>query len=109
VSARAEGRPLSLLVIAVRTMIEWLPQAKPVAAIFITDPDRGALPEAVQLQRQFGLTPAESRFGLEILKGDSSAATAARLGILPGTARTHPHRVLAKTAPGVRPISCACY
>jgi DNA-binding CsgD family transcriptional regulator len=50
-----------------------------------------------QLQRQFGLTPAESRFALEILKGDGIAATAARLGVLPGTARTYLHRVLAKT------------
>jgi DNA-binding CsgD family transcriptional regulator/PAS domain-containing protein len=96
-ATRAEGRPLSLLVIALRTVIDWLPQAKPVAVIFITDPDRGALPDGAQLQRQFGLTPAESRFALEILKGDGIAATAERLGILPGTARTHLHRVLAKT------------
>jgi DNA-binding CsgD family transcriptional regulator/PAS domain-containing protein len=96
-AARAESRPLSLLVIALRTMIEWLPQARPVAVVFITDPDRDVLPEAAQLQRQFGLTPAESRFALEILKGDGIAATAERLGILPGTARTHLHRVLAKT------------
>lgn len=96
-AARAEGRPLSLLVIALRTSIEWLPQEQPVAVIFITDPDRGAVPDTVQLQRQFGLTPAESRFVLEILKGDGIAAAAERLGILPGTARTHLHRVLAKT------------
>jgi DNA-binding CsgD family transcriptional regulator len=96
-AARAEGRPLSLLVISLRAEVEWLPQEQPVAVIFITDPDRGAVPDAVQLQRQFGLTPAEGRFALEILKGDGIAATAERLGILPGTARTHLHRVLAKT------------
>jgi DNA-binding CsgD family transcriptional regulator len=49
------------------------------------------------MQRQFGLTPAESRFVIEILKGDGIGAAAERLGILPGTARTHLHRVLAKT------------
>jgi DNA-binding CsgD family transcriptional regulator len=74
-----------------------LPQEQPVAIVFITDPDRDAIPEAAQLQRQFGLTPVESRFALEILKGDGIAATAERLGILPGTARTHLHRVLAKS------------
>jgi DNA-binding CsgD family transcriptional regulator len=96
-AARAEGRPLSLLVIASRVAVEWLPQEQPAAIIFITDPDRGTVPDAVQLQRQFGLTPAESRFVVEILRGDGIAASAERLGILPGTARTHLHRVLAKT------------
>jgi DNA-binding CsgD family transcriptional regulator len=96
-AARAEGRPLSLLVIPLRSPIAWLPQEQPVAIIFVNDPDRAAVPDAVQLQRQFGLTPAESRFVLEILKGDGIGATAERLGILPGTARTHLHRVLAKT------------
>jgi DNA-binding CsgD family transcriptional regulator len=95
--ARGSGRPLSLLVIPMRSPIPWLPQAQPAAVIFITDPERAALPEAAQLQRQFGFTPAESRFVVEILKGDGIAAAAERLGILPGTARTHLHRVLAKT------------
>jgi DNA-binding CsgD family transcriptional regulator len=96
-AARAQGRPLSLLIIPLSGPIAWLSHEEPAAIIFITDPDRTALPEAVQLQRQFGLTPAESRLVLEILKGDGIAAAAERLGVLPGTARTHLHRVLAKT------------
>lgn len=96
-AARATGCPLSLLVIPVRGEIAWLPQEQPCAIVFITDPDRAAVPDAVQLQRQFGLTPAEARFTVEILKGDGIGATAERLGILPGTAKTHLHRVLAKT------------
>jgi DNA-binding CsgD family transcriptional regulator len=96
-AARASGRPLSLLVIPVRGEIRWLSHDRPVAIIFITDPDREAIPEAVQLQRQFGLTLAESRLALEILKGDGINAAAERLDIMPGTARTHLHRVLAKT------------
>jgi DNA-binding CsgD family transcriptional regulator len=96
-AARAKGRPLSLLIIPLRGPIAWLSHEQPVAILFITDPDHVALPEAVQLQRQFGLTPAESRLVLEILKGDGIAAAAERLGVVPGTARTHLHRVLAKT------------
>ena len=96
-ATRATGQPLSLLVIALRTAISWLPQEQPCAIVFITDPDRATVPDAVQLQRQFHLTPAEARFTLEILKGDGIGAAAERLGILPGTARTHLHRVLAKT------------
>ena len=97
-AARAEGRPLSLLVIPLRSEIAWLPREQPVAIVFITDPDRAVVPEAEQLQRQFGLTRAESRLALEIVKGDGLNAAAERLGILPGTARTHLHRALAKTA-----------
>ena len=96
-AARSQGHPLSLLVIPLRQVVDWLPHEQPCAIIFVTDPDAVAPPDAVQLQRQFGLTPAESRFVLEILKGDGIGATAERLGILPGTARTHMHRVLAKT------------
>jgi len=96
-AARAAGRPLSLLVIPMRGEIGWLSHERPAAIIFITDPDRAAIPDVEQLQRQFGLTLGESRFALEILKGDGIAAAAERLGILPGTARTHLHRVLAKT------------
>lgn len=96
-ATRGEGRPLSLLVIAMSAPVAWLPREAPVAIIFITDPDADAAPDHVQLQRQFGLTPAESRFVVEISKGDGIGAAAERLGILPGTARTHLHRVLAKT------------
>jgi DNA-binding CsgD family transcriptional regulator len=96
-AAREHGHPLSLLVIPLRDIVDWLPHEQPCAIIFVTDPDAVEPPDVVQLQRQFGLTPAESRFVLEILKGDGIAAAAERLDILPGTARTHMHRVLAKT------------
>jgi DNA-binding CsgD family transcriptional regulator len=96
-ATRAEGRPLSLLVVPLHGPVAWLPHEQPVAIIFITDPGHAALPEATQLQQQFNLTRAESRFVVEILKGDGIRAAAERLGILPGTARTHLHRVLAKT------------
>jgi DNA-binding CsgD family transcriptional regulator len=96
-AARKDAQPLSLLVIPLRSAIAWLPREQPAAIIFIADPDKAAIPEAEHLQRQFGLTRAESRFVLEILKGDGLGAAAERLGILHGTARTHLHRVLAKT------------
>lgn len=95
--ARAKGRPLSLLVIALRSAIQWLPHVLPAAIVFITDPDRAPALDAVQLQSQFGLTAAEARFTVEILKGDGIGAAAERVGILVGTAKTHLHRVLAKT------------
>ena len=43
---------------------------KPMAAIFITDPDKVIKPPPLQLQEKFGLTPAEANFATEIAKGD---------------------------------------
>jgi DNA-binding CsgD family transcriptional regulator len=51
-------------------------------------------------REQFGFTPAEANFALEIAKGDGRQAAADRLGITLGTARSHLSAVFDKA--GVR-------
>lgn len=94
----ADRAPLSLLVVPLRHEALLVPGAVPIAAIFIADPEAAAAPELAQLQDQYGLTRAEAALTLELLKGDGMQAAADRLGVLVATARTHLHRVLAKTS-----------
>ena len=61
---------------------------------------RGFLIGMVGAGLAFGFTPAEAVFALEIIKGDGRQATADRLGITVGTARSHLSRIFDKT--GVR-------
>jgi DNA-binding CsgD family transcriptional regulator len=49
------------------------------------------------LRDRFGFTPAEAAFALEIIKGDGRQATADRLGITVGTARSHLSKIFDKT------------
>lgn len=96
--ARGPDRPpLSLLVVPLRHEPFLVPGPRPAAAIFIADPEAAGVPELAQLQDQFGLTRAEAALTLELVKGDGVQAAADRLGVLVATARTHLHRVLAKT------------
>lgn len=69
----------------------------PAAIILIDDPGRRQAAIVQTLQETFGLTPAESAFAIEILKGDGREAAAARLGISLSTARTHLSRIFEKT------------
>jgi len=73
---------------------------RPLALLLMSDPRREQQDRAAELQRRFGLTPAEAGFALEIVKGDGRAAAAARSNITTGTARTHLARIFEKT--GVR-------
>jgi DNA-binding CsgD family transcriptional regulator len=54
-------------------------------------------PPNLRSYSQYGLTRAEATVALELLRCDGMPAVAERLGVLVGTARTHLHRVLAKT------------
>ena len=74
--------------------------ARSLALLLVSDPRRERQDRAVELQRRFGLTPAEADFALEIIKGDGRAAAAARSKITVGTARSHLTRIFEKT--GVR-------
>jgi DNA-binding CsgD family transcriptional regulator len=89
--------PLSLLVIPLQSEINWTAGHQRAAAVFITDPERVSAPDARQLQKQFGLTRAEAVLVREMLKGRGVQDVADRLEIKIATARTHLHRVLAKT------------
>ena len=94
--SRGRITPLSLLVIPLRVETNWVARHHRAAIIFIGDPD-AAGPDERQLQERFGLTRAEAALARELLTGKNIQAVADRLSIKIATARTHLHRILAKT------------
>lgn len=73
---------------------------QPAALLVITDPEQERAARKRDLEVRFGLTPAEARFALEIVKGGGRGGAAARLGISLSTARMHLSRIFEKL--GVR-------
>jgi DNA-binding CsgD family transcriptional regulator len=71
--------------------------AKRLVAVFVIDPESFSDPTPAQLQRQFGLTPAEAEIACEIVKGEGLVACARRMGISRATASTHLQRIFEKT------------
>jgi DNA-binding CsgD family transcriptional regulator/GAF domain-containing protein len=100
---RQTGRlPLNVLVTPVRqdtavAAIPWTVTQHPVASVLIRDPETELRSRTEALRERFGLTPAEATFALEIVKGDGRQATADRLGISVGTARSHLSKIFDKT------------
>jgi DNA-binding CsgD family transcriptional regulator len=80
--------------------MNWFAPAGRTAMLLVTDPERRWHTRRSELQRRFGLTPAETELALNIIKGDGRAAAASRLGITVSTARTHLTHIFEKT--GVR-------
>ena len=104
--ARPPGRmPLHAQVTPVGS--DWIENAVPLASasrssaiVLITDPEPGVRARHEALRLRYGLTRAEAAFALEIVKGGGRRATAERLGITDGTARSHLSKIFDKT--GVR-------
>lgn len=69
----------------------------PLAAIFITDPDRQQEAPAELLQRLYGLTPSEARLVERLVASDTVQAAAAANGISVQTARQYLKSVFQKT------------
>jgi DNA-binding CsgD family transcriptional regulator len=103
---RGSGRlPLDVLVTPVQpeTAMATLllsHQERAVAMVLVSDPETKIRARVEDLRERFGFTPAEAAFALEIVKGDGRQATADRLGITVGTARSHLSKIFDKT--GVR-------
>lgn len=70
------------------------------AAIFVSDPERPVSLPARDLERLFGLTPAESQVAALLAGGDRLDSTAEKLGVTTGTARTHLKHIFDKTGTG---------
>lgn len=68
-----------------------------VAMILLSDPGVEMQARARALRERFGFTQAEAAFALEIIKGDGRQASAHRLGISVGTARSHLSSIFGKT------------
>jgi DNA-binding CsgD family transcriptional regulator/PAS domain-containing protein len=103
---RGAGRlPLDVLVTPIQpetamASIPWTFPQRAVAIVLVSDPETELQARVESLRDRFGLTPAEAIFALEIIKGDGRQATADRLGITVGTARSHLSKIFDKT--GVR-------
>jgi DNA-binding CsgD family transcriptional regulator len=101
----ADRLPLNLLVTPIRpetlrAAIPWTLGQRSAAIVLVSDPETEIRARIGSLRERFGLTPAEAAFALEIIKGDGRQATADRLGITVGTARSHLSKIFDKT--GVR-------
>ena len=100
---RPAGRlPLHVQVTPVGS--EWTENAVPLASgwrssamVLMTDPELGVRAQHEALRERYGLTRAEAAFAIEIVKGDGRRATAERLGITDGTARSHLSKIFDKT------------
>jgi DNA-binding CsgD family transcriptional regulator len=90
------GRPLAILITPLRVADARFGQVHPVAAVFLSDPERGAPEPREILRRLYGFTPAESVVAWMLLAGKRIADVSEELAVTENTVRTHVKRVLAK-------------
>lgn len=95
--SRRDRGPLTMLVVPRRTRVGGIDDLRPMAILFVTDPEQAAGVRGEWLRQDFGLTPAEAGFAVEIAKGDGLPAAAGRLGVSLTTVRTHLAHVFDKT------------
>lgn len=70
---------------------------RPVAAVFVRDPETGTRTSAQQLVELFDLTPAEARFAVSLAGGQSLDDIAEQHGVSKNTVRAQARAVFAKT------------
>lgn len=97
ISRGARRPPISLLVIPFRAQNDWLARHPRAAIIFVTDPENATGLDDAQLNARFGLTAAEARLVRELVVAGNLHDAAEKLTITIATARTHLHRIFAKT------------
>lgn len=96
ISRPSMRRPYSILVMPLRSESP-LGEARAVAAVFVSDPERKMEPDRELLRKLYRFTPAEARFASHLLRGESVEETALGLEISMNTARTHVRSLLVKT------------
>jgi DNA-binding CsgD family transcriptional regulator len=89
--------PITVSVLPFRREEPILLSQRPAAIVFTSDPDRAPASLAEKIKLRHGLTPAETAFAIEIVKGDGIQACADRIGISRATARTHLSHIFRKT------------
>jgi DNA-binding CsgD family transcriptional regulator len=90
-------RPLQVLVSPLRSEAVFLGKARPVAIIFITDPDRKSSTSPEALQQLYRLTPAESRLAQLLASGNTLKEASEQLGVAMSTVRSQLKSLFAKT------------
>ncbi len=94
---REDRAPLTVLAAPHRSRFGWTHILRPTTILLITDPEQAADIRGEWLRQDYGLTPAEAGFAVEIAKGDGLHAAAVRLGVSLTTVRTHLAHVFDKT------------
>jgi DNA-binding CsgD family transcriptional regulator len=96
--SRSPGkRPLEVVVSPTRVREPFPLFARPIAVVFVTDPDAPLRDlESIGIQRH-GLTPAEARVAARVAQGNSVRQIAAILGVSRNTVKTQLKAAFAKT------------
>ncbi len=68
----------------------------PLAMLLLSDPERRHREARAILRHEFGLTSAEAAIALELMRGDTRAAVASRVGVSLATVRTHMMHIFGK-------------
>ena len=95
-----KARPLSVVVIPLRSESERLADRAPAAAIFISDPDMRLGGNERRLRELYALTAVEARLASRLSQGQSVEEAAAAMGVTVNTARAYLKRIYSKL--GVR-------
>jgi DNA-binding CsgD family transcriptional regulator len=93
---RVEGRPLSLMIVALHGDMPGITPVQPAAMIMIDDPQNRPRPGAEALSTLWNLTPAEARLTAALASGERLDVYAGQNNISVQTAKTHLKRVFGK-------------
>lgn len=97
VSRPSQRRPYVVTVSPFGSVPFSFSELRPIAAVFIADPERAVEADEALLSRLHGLTPAEAEMASRLLQGQSVGQTAEELRITGNTARTHLKHIFEKT------------
>ncbi len=75
----------------------WIPEPRPVAIVFVSDPEQAGRQCAPYLNTLYSLTPAEAAVAEAIARGQGVPEAAESLHVAPSTLRWHLQRVFDKT------------
>lgn len=97
--SRPYDRPrLEVLVSPLSVQGDKSPSQPPLAAVFVTDPQRHPAIENRTLTKSYGLTPAEAKVAVAVCRGLSGKEICRQLDISYNTLKTHMKHVYAKTS-----------
>lgn len=97
ISREAPRPPLALLVAPIRTAFPRLTPHRPVAVVFVTDPEQEVKPSSEILRRLYGVTPAEFEVAALLAQGCSVRQAAEIQRVTVATVRSQLKSIFRKT------------